>query len=141
VNGDLRRASARIQGRRLRTGGNNGALRRRKEEEDNAMMRTFASALLATALIAGPAFAASPAGDAGKTSVGTTLGSSNNVEKQATKPGRTAKAHHARKHIARHEGKVTNARHLAGLKTHRRQLATHVGKPMKVERAGKSDKS
>jgi hypothetical protein len=140
VNGGLRRASGRIQGGRRRTSGNDGALRRRKEEDD-AMMRRVAAALLATALIAGPAFAASPAGDVDKTSTSTTAGSGNSVEKQATNPGKTAKTHRAHKHVARHKGKIGNARHVARLKTHRRHVAAHVGKPVKVEKTGKSDKS
>jgi hypothetical protein len=141
VNGGFRRASGRIQGGRRRTSGNDGAIRRRKEKEDDAMMRRVAAALLATALIAGPAFAASPASDVGKTSTSTTAGSGNSVEKQATKPGKTAKTHHARRRVVRHKGKIGNARHVARLKTHRRHVAAHVGKPAKVEKAGKSDKS
>jgi hypothetical protein len=139
VNGGFRRTSARIQGARRRRSGNDGVIRRREEQEDNAMMRRVAAGLLATALIAGPAFAASSAGDAGKSSATATAGSGNSVENQ-TKPDKTAKTHHARKHVVRHKGgKAT--RHVARLKTHRRQLATHVAKPTKVERAGKSDKS
>jgi hypothetical protein len=103
-------------------------------------MRRIAAALLATALIAGPAFAASPAGDAGKASATAAAGSGNSVEKQATKPGKTATTHHARKHVVRHKsGKTT--RHVARLKTHRRHLVAHVNKSVKVERAGKSDKT
>jgi hypothetical protein len=140
VNGGLRRASARIQGGRRRTGSNNGAIRRRKEQEDNAMMRTFAAALLATALIAGPALAASPAGDAGKTPANATASSGTSVHKDATKAGKTAKTHHARKHVVRHNGGKA-PRHVARLKPHRHHLVAHVNKPTKVEKAGKSDKS
>jgi len=105
-------------------------------------MRSVAAALLATALIAGPAFAASPAGDAGKASATATAGSGNSVEREATKPGKAAETHHARKHVVRHKGsKATNTRQVAGLKTHRRHLVAHVSKSVKVERAGKSDKS
>jgi hypothetical protein len=140
VNGGFRCASARIQGEGRRTSGNEGAIRRRREQEDNAMMRTFAAALLATALIAGPALAASPAGDAGKTSTAATASSGNSVEKQATKPGEIANTHHARKHVVRRKGGKA-IRHVARLKTHRRHVATHVAKPTKVEKVGKSDKS
>lgn len=85
------------------------------------MMRRIAAALLTTALIAGPAFAASPASDAGKASATATAGSGDSVEKQATKPGKTAKVHHARKHIVRRKGGKTT-QHVTRLKTHRRHL-------------------
>lgn len=102
-------------------------------------MRRIAAALLATALIAGPAFAASPAGDAGKTSASVTAGSGNSVERQTSKPGKTAKAHHVRKHVVRHKGGKA-VRHVTRL-MHRRHVATHVVKPTKIERADKSNKS
>lgn len=106
-------------------------------------MRTLTAALLATALIAGPAFAASATGDAGKTpAAATAAGSGKTVEKQAAKPGKTAKTHHVRRHVVRHNGgKITTVRHVNRLKKHRHHVAAHVGKPGKVEKAGKSDKS
>jgi hypothetical protein len=112
-----------------------------KNKRNTAMMRSIAAALLATTLIAGPAFAASPANDAGKISANATAGSGNVAAKLAPKPGKTVKAHHARKHVARQNGKANAARHVARLRTHRRYVATHVAKPAKIERAGKSDKS
>jgi hypothetical protein len=105
------------------------------------MMRSIAAALLATTLIAGPTFAASPANDAGKISTNATAGSGNSVEKSASKTGKTAKTHHARKHVVRRNGKTNAARHVTRLKTHRRHVAAHVAKPAKPEKAGKSDKS
>lgn len=105
------------------------------------MMRSIAAALLAATLIAGPAFAASPAGDAGKISSNATGGSSSGVEKPAGKPGKIAKMHHPRKHVVRHNGKTNPARHVTRLKTHRRHVAARVAKPAKLEKAGKSDKS
>jgi hypothetical protein len=112
-----------------------------KNKRNTAMMRSIAAALLATTLIAGPVFAASPAGDAGKVSTNATAGSGNSVDKPAAKPGKTAKTHHARKHVVRHNGNAHAARHVARLKTHRRHVAAHVAKPAKLEKAGKSDKS
>jgi len=143
VNGGSRRASARIQGARLRTSSNDGAIRRREEEEDNAMMRSLTAALLATALIAGPAFAASATGDAGKTpAAATAAGSGKTVEKQAAKHRQIVKTHHALRHVVHHKGgKITYARHVNRLKKHRHHVAAHVGKPGKIEKAGNSDKS
>ncbi len=89
------------------------------------MMTKFAAALLATALIAGPAFAASTAGyTAGKTP----------AAEQTVKPMKTAKTHHVRKHrhyVARH------------IKRHNRHghYVAHVAKPLKSDKAGKSNKS
>lgn len=105
------------------------------------MMRSIAAALLATTLIAGPAFAASPAGDAGTVSTDATAGSGTSVDKPAAKAGKTAKTHHARMHVVRHHGKTNAAHHVARLKTHRRHVAAHIAKPANVEKAGKSDKS
>jgi hypothetical protein len=105
------------------------------------MMRSLAAALLAATLIAGPVFAASPTGDAGKVSTNATAGSGNSVEKPAGKLGKTARTHHARKHVVRHNGKTNAARHVTRLKTHRHHVAAHVAKPAKLEKAGKSDKS
>jgi hypothetical protein len=112
-----------------------------KNKRNTAMMRSTAAALLAATLIAAPAFAASPPSDTGKISTNATATSGNGVEKPATKPGKTAKAHHAREHVVRHNGKTNTARHVARLKTHRRHVAVHVAKPAKVEKGGKSDKS
>lgn len=98
-------------------------------------MRKFAAALLATALIAGPAFAASSAGDTGKTPAAA----------QTVKPAKTAKTDHVRKHrhyVVRHResGKLAYAHHI---KRHKRSghYVAHVAKPMKTDKAGKSDKS
>jgi hypothetical protein len=112
-----------------------------KNKRNTAMMRSLAAALLAATLIAGPVFAASPASDTGKISTNATAGSGNVVKKPASKPGKTAKTHHARKHVVRRNGKTNAARHVAQLKTQRRHVAVHVAKPAKIERAGKSDKS
>jgi hypothetical protein len=135
VNGGYGHASARIQGSRLKRYGNDGAMRRRKGQEDNAMMRTFAAALLATALIAGPAFAASTAGNTGNTAAAA----------HTVKPAKTAKTHHIRKHrhdVARHRdsGKLASVHHVKRHKGHGHYL-THVAKPVQTNKTGKSDKS
>jgi hypothetical protein len=99
------------------------------------MMRKFAAALLATALIASPAFAASATGNTHKTP----------AAEHTAKPAKTAKTHHARTHrhyVVRHHnsGKLASVRHINRHKGHGHYLA-HVAKPMNSNKAGKSDKS
>ena len=99
------------------------------------MMRKFAAALLASALIAGPAFAAPVTGDAGKSPAAA----------QTVKPAKSAKTHHVRRHrhyvIRRHNGgKLVSARHIKRQSRHGHYVA-HVAKPLKTDKAGKSDKS
>src|ERR1051326_4161697 len=106
MNGNRRRASARIQGSRLTKAAKTapcGAGKRR----GNVMIRKFAAALLATALIAGPAFATSATGNTGKTP----------AAEQTVKPAKTAKTNHVRKHrhyVVRHRngGKLASAHHI-----------------------------
>lgn len=110
-------------------------MRRRKEQEDNAMMKKFAAALLATALIAAPAFAAPATGDAGKIPAAA----------QTAKPAQSAKTHHVRKHphyVVRHHnsGKLVCVRHIKRPERHGHYVA-HVAKPLKTNKSGKSDKS
>ena len=98
-------------------------------------MRKFAAALLATALIAGPAFAASATGNAVKTP----------AAEQTVKPAKTAKTHHVRKHhryVVRHRnsGKLAYVHRIKRHKRHGHYMA-HVVKPLKTDKAGKSDKS
>ena len=99
------------------------------------MMRKFAAALLATALLAGPAFATSANGNAGNTPGAA----------QTVKPAKTAKTPHVRKHhryVVRHRnsGKLASAHRIKRLKRHGHYVA-HVVKPLKTNKAGKSDKS
>lgn len=99
------------------------------------MMRKFAAALLATALIAGPAFAASAAGYTGKTP----------AAEQTVKPMKTAKTHHVRNHhryVIRHHknGKLASMHRIKRPVRHGHYVA-HVAKPLKTNKTGKSDKS
>jgi hypothetical protein len=99
------------------------------------MLRTFAAALLASALIAGPAFAASTVGNTGNTPAAA----------QTVKPAKAAKTHQVRKHrhyVVRHRtgGKVAAVHHVKRHKRHGHSL-THVAKPVQTNKAGKSDKS
>ena len=101
-------------------------------------MRKFAAALLATALIASPAFAASATGNTGD------AGKSPAAE-QSVKPAKTAKTHHVRKHphyVVRHRnsGKLASTHHIKRHNRHGHYLA-HIAKPLKSDKAGKSNKS
>jgi hypothetical protein len=109
------------------------------------MLRNFAAALLATTLIAGPAFAAQPSADVGSKPATVTAPAATSAapakQANATKPVKTVKhaRMHARHHVARakigkarsvkvaHFGKVTHQKH-----------ASHIAKP---GNAGKSNKA
>lgn len=98
-------------------------------------MRKFAAALLATAVIAGPAFAASTTDNPGKTPAAV----------QSVNPTKSAKTHHVRKHqhyVVRHRNssKLVSVRHIKRHNGHGHYVA-HVAKPLKTDKAGKSDKS
>ncbi len=106
-------------------------------------MRKFAAALLATALIAGPAFAASATGNDSKTP----------AAEQTVKPAKTAKTNHVRKHhryVVRHRngGKLVAVHHIKRHKRHGHYMAHYTGhytghgaKPAKTDKINKSDKS
>jgi hypothetical protein len=103
------------------------------------MLRKLAAGLLATALIAGPAFAQS-SGNAGSAPPAATAiqapaaSTSQPAAKPAVKPIKSAKlVKHARKHVARHKvGKSKTVRNAKLTKTHRRHIAAHVTKPVKT---------
>lgn len=85
------------------------------------MLRKLSAALLATALIAGPAFAAAPA-----------------AGNQSAPAATTAPAKHASHHRLRHRPlRIKSAHHLKRTKTHHSRVAAHSGKPAKT---GKTDK-
>lgn len=104
------------------------------------MIRKFAAALLATALIAGPAFAASATGNDSKAPAAA----------QSVKPAKTAKSNHVRKHhryVVRHRnaGKLASVHHIKRHKRHGHYMAhvvkAPVAKPAKTDKVNKSDKS
>jgi hypothetical protein len=96
------------------------------------MLRKFAAALLATALIAGPAFAAPPAGGGSTPATVSTT-----VAKPAVKHAKMVK--HLRRHVVRHRvGKIKMARHF---KAHRHHIAAPVVKHGKVGKINKITKS
>lgn len=113
-------------------------------------MRKFAAALLATALIAGPAFAASTTGNSGDTAAAA----------QTVKPAKTAASHQVRKHrhyVVRHRtgDKLASMHRIKRHKRHGHYMAhvvkahvvkahvvkAHVAKPLKSDKTNKSDKS
>jgi hypothetical protein len=77
------------------------------------MLRNLTAALIATALVAGPAFAAQPSSDAGASPVAAapanTKGQTTIKQTDALKPVKTVK--HARTHVRHHVAHV--AKHLA----------------------------
>ena len=98
------------------------------------MLRKFAAALLATTLIAGPAFAASPTGNAGTPAAAS-------APAAPAAPTKTVK--HARLHARHHVacGKVAGSkmsRLLKSAKTHRAHVAAPAVKPATVGKAAKN---
>jgi hypothetical protein len=100
------------------------------------MLRKFAAAMLATALIAGPALAASPAGNVGSTPSTVTAPAATSVAKPATKM-----VQHFRRHIVRHKvGKIKVA-HFKSAKAPRHHLALRPVKHSKFSKVGKVNKT
>ena len=132
MNGFCPLTSAGIQSARFKQVFENGAMRnrRRTNNKENVMLRKFAAALVASALIAGPAFAQSnPAPAAGVPPAAQTTPNTSPTPHTAAKPsmksGKSAK--HTMKHVRKH-----TARSKAGAATHQ---ARHV-KTGKTRHAG-----
>jgi len=105
------------------------------------MLRKFAAAMLATALIAGPALAASPAGNVGSTPATVTAPASTNVIKPVTKPA-IKMVKHSRRHVVRHRvGKIKVAHHFKSTKAPRHHFALRPVKHSKFSKAGKVSKT
>jgi hypothetical protein len=103
------------------------------------MLRSFAAAMLATALIAGPALAASPAGNAGSPAA-VTAPASTNLNKPMAKPA-TKMVKHFRGHVVRHKvGKIKVALHFKSTKAPRHHLALRPVKHSKFSKVGKVNK-
>jgi hypothetical protein len=95
------------------------------------MLRKFAAALLATALIVGPALAAPPAGSAGSPVTASTT-----VNKPAVKHAKLVK--HFRRHVVRHNvGKTKMARHFKSTKAPRHHIAAPLVKHPKLNKTSK----
>jgi hypothetical protein len=110
------------------------------------MLRNFAAALLATTLIAGPAFAAQPSADVGSkpatvTTPAATTAPAPAKETSATKPVKTVKhaRMHARHHVARAKiGKSRSMKVAQHAKVSHQRHAAHIAKPLN---AGKGNKA
>ncbi len=103
------------------------------------MLRKFAVAMLATALIAGPALAASPAGNAGSPAT-VTAPASTTVDKPMAKPA-TKMVKHFRSHVVRHKvGKIKVAQHFKSTKAPRHHIALRPAKHSKFSKVGKVNK-
>ena len=108
------------------------------------MLRNFTAALIATALVAGPALAAQPSSNAGAAPAAVSAAPANikgqNAIKQTDvrKPVKTVK--HARAHVrhARTYGRHHVAQHVAQHATH---VTKHLAKPGKVTKTNKTVKS
>ena len=105
------------------------------------MLRKFAGVLLATALLAGPAFAAQSTGNAGATAAAATAG--HHAAAKHMKLNKHGKLHqhgktamHARKHAHKHMAqgrahKMKDVRHVKPTTKHK----AHVAKAAKIDRS------
>src|SRR5579862_2681395 len=111
-------------------------IRRRGTNEENTMLRNFTAALIATALVAGPALAAQPSKDAGAAPAAPAAPA--NVKGQnAIKQTEVRKpVKHARNHV-RH-ARTYGRHHVAQHVTH---ATKHLAKPGKVTKTNKTVKS
>lgn len=106
------------------------------------MLRKLSAALLATALIAGPAFAAEPTANAASTqNAATAPAPANTAAKPAGKSVKLVK--HARSRVVRHKtGKTKLVRNSKSTKTHRHRIAAHnPAKPGKTSKISKTSKT
>jgi hypothetical protein len=138
MNGRRAATSARVQRMRRKTILDFGARpRRNKNHTENAMLRKLSAALIATAIIAGPAFAASPTGESSSTPAATTTTAPTN---NATKPVKTVK--HQHKPLIRHHVVAKNKRHVKlSAKSHRQHIVLHSRKTTKTVKAAKTHNS
>jgi hypothetical protein len=102
-----------------------------KQTGENTMLRNFAAALLATTLIAGPAFAAQSSDTAGATHAAPAASVTAAKTSETAKPVKVVKhvTKHTRKHVAhRTVGTMHQARQIKPAKTHQASIA----KPVKT---------
>jgi hypothetical protein len=102
------------------------------------MLRKFSAALIATAIIASPAFAASPMGASPSTPAATTTATA--PANTATKPVKTVK--HQHKPLVRHHVVAKNKRHVKlSAKPRRQHIVLHSRKTTKTVKADKTHNS
>jgi hypothetical protein len=108
------------------------------------MLRKFSAALIATAIIASPAFAASPMGASPSTPAATTTATA--PANTATKPVKTVKTvktvKHQHKPLVRHHVVAKNKRHVKlSAKPRRQHIVLHSRKTTKTVKADKTHNS
>jgi hypothetical protein len=143
VNGFRYRASGCIQRveRKSLLDNRRDSIRRRGTNEETTMLRNFTAALIATALIAGPALAAQPSSNAGAAPAAPAVAAApaapanikgQNAIKQTEvrKPVKTVK--HARAHVR--QARTYGRHHVA-------HVGKHLAKPGKVTKTNKTVKS
>jgi hypothetical protein len=128
MNGFCRRASAPVQSPKFKHAFENGAMPKSspRNKKESTMMRKFAAALIATALVAGPALAQSTGNPtAAPAAPAVSQGAPAAAAKPAVKTAKTVKhSRHLRKHAARH------------IKKHAAVHQAHRTKASKVHHAG-----
>jgi hypothetical protein len=105
------------------------------------MLRKISAALIATAIIASPAFAASPAGAGTSTPAATTATApADNATKPAGKSIKTVK--HQHKPLTRHHVVAKTKRHVKlSAKPHRQHIVLHSRKTTKIVKGDKTHNS
>ena len=105
------------------------------------MLRNLAAALLATTLVAGPAFAAQQSGSTGNMAApAPAIGTNVKVGAPSTQPAKHLRKHvrsHTRKHVAhRSIHRMKTVHHFAGSKTHKAHVAPMTVGPKNPKAAG-----
>ena len=107
------------------------------------MLRNLAAALLATSLIAGPAFAAQQSGSTGNTAApapSATVGGDVKAAATSTQPAKHLRKHvrsHTRKHVAhRSIHRMKTVHHFTGSKTHKAYVTSMTGSTKSRKAAG-----
>ena len=105
------------------------------------MLRNLAAALLATTLVAGPAFAAQQSGSTGNMAApAPAIGTNVKVGAPSTQPAKHLRKHvrsHTRKHVAhRSIHRTKTVHHYTGSKTHKAYVASTTGSAKSRKAAG-----
>jgi len=105
------------------------------------MLRNLAAALLATTLVAGPAFAAQQSGSTGNMAApAPAIGTNVKVGAPSTQPAKHLRKHvrsHTRKHVAhRSIHRTKTVHHFTGSKTHKAYVAPMTGSVKSRKAAG-----
>jgi hypothetical protein len=109
-------------------------MRRRGKQQERKMLRNLAAALLATTLVAGPAFAAQQSGSTGNMAApAPAIGTNVKVGAPSTQHVRS----HTRKHVAhRSIHRTKTVHHFTSSKTHKAYVAPMTGSAKSRKAAG-----